>query len=108
MACLSTVSVWTQTPETQSTTTRAPSVTRRAEVTVAGGVDQVDEETWLVGAVLLLGDGLLDESQILLVHVEEHGDGCGLDGDTPVLLVLPGVGGPGLASLRGGDDAGLG
>ena len=32
-------------------------------------------ETWLVGAVLLLGDGLLDESQILLIHVEEHGDG---------------------------------
>ena len=28
-----TVSVWTQTPETQSTTTRAPSVTRRAAVT---------------------------------------------------------------------------
>merc|ERR1711884_616106 len=33
IACLRTVSVWTQTPDTQSTTTRAPSVTRRAAVT---------------------------------------------------------------------------
>lgn len=32
-ACRRTVSVWTQTPSTQSTTTRAPSVTRRAAVT---------------------------------------------------------------------------
>ena len=32
----------------------------------------------------------------------------GLDGDTPLLLVLPGVSGPGLAGLAGGDDAGLG
>ena len=32
-------------------------------------------ETWLVGAVLLLGDGLLDEGKVLLIHVEEHGDG---------------------------------
>merc|ERR1719341_1182053 len=69
------------------------------EVNVAGGIDQVDEETWLVGAVLLLGNGLLDESQILLIHVEEHGDSCGLDGDAPILLVLPSVGGPGLPSL---------
>ena len=35
------------------------------------------KETWLIGAVLLLGDGLLDEGQILLFHVEEHGDGTG-------------------------------
>ena len=34
-------------------------------------------QTWLVLAGLVLGDGLLDESQILLVHVEEHGDGSG-------------------------------
>merc|ERR1719495_299640 len=40
MACLSTVSVWTQTPETQSTTTRAPSVTRRAAVT------SLEKSTW--------------------------------------------------------------
>lgn len=33
MACLRTVSVYTQTPSTQSTTTRAPSVTLRAAVT---------------------------------------------------------------------------
>ena len=32
----------------------------------------------------------------------------GLDGDAAVLLVLPGVSGTSLASLRGGDDAGLG
>ena len=31
----------------------------------------------------------------------------GLDGDTAVLLVLPGVSGPGLAGLGGGDDTGL-
>ena len=31
----------------------------------------------------------------------------GLDGDAAVLLVLPGVGGPGLPGLGGGDDAGL-
>ena len=32
----------------------------------------------------------------------------GLDGDAPLLLVLPGVGGAGLAGLGGGDDTGLG
>ncbi|RNA09927.1 hypothetical protein BpHYR1_009619 [Brachionus plicatilis] len=33
MVCRKTVSVWTHTPEMQSTTTRAPSVTRIAAVT---------------------------------------------------------------------------
>ena len=32
----------------------------------------------------------------------------GLDGDASLLLVLPGIGGPGLASLVGGNDTGLG
>ena len=32
----------------------------------------------------------------------------GLDGDASLLLVLPGVSGPGLTSLVGGDDTGLG
>ena len=32
-ACLKTVSVWTQTPSMVSTTTKAPSVTRKAAVT---------------------------------------------------------------------------
>ena len=40
MACLNTVSVWTQTPETQSTATRAPSLTRRAAVT------SLEKSTW--------------------------------------------------------------
>ena len=59
-------------------------------------------ETWLVGAVLLLGDGLLDEGQILLIHVEERGDGldCGLDGDAAVFRPFwCHVNGPGLPSL---------
>ena len=32
----------------------------------------------------------------------------GLDGDASLLLVLPGVGGPALSGLGGGDDTGLG
>ena len=64
-------------------------------------------KTCLVGTILLLGDGLLDEGHVLLVHVEEHRDGCGLDGDASVLLVLPSVSGPGLSSLGGGDDTSL-
>merc|ERR1711936_59900 len=85
-----------------------PGQEQLGEVNVARGVNQVDEETILIFAILCLGDGLLDERQILLVHFEEHGDGCGLDGDATVLLILPGVGGPGLASFRSCDDTSLG
>ena len=70
---------------------------------MAGGVDEVDEE-----AVAVLLTLLLDEGQIGVRHLEVHGDGGGLDGDAALLLVLAGVGGPRLAGLGRGDDAGLG
>ena len=47
---------------------------------------------------------LLDELQILGVHVEEHGDGGRLDGDASLLFILSGISGSGLASLGGGND----
>lgn len=58
MACLSTVSVCTQTPDTQSTTTRAPSVTVRAAVTseeksVSRRIEHVDQESGLQRAIRL-------------------------------------------------------
>ena len=61
----------------------------RGEVNVAGGVDEVDEEALAVLLALLL-----DEGQVGVGHLEVHGDGGGLDGDAPLLLVLPGVRGP--------------
>ena len=42
-----------------------------------------------------------------LQHIEKAGL-RGLDGDASLLLVLPGVGGPALSGLGGGDDTGLG
>ena len=56
---------------------------------MAGGVDEVDEEALAVLLALLL-----DEGQVGVRHLEVHGDGGGLDGDAPLLLVLPGVRGP--------------
>ena len=38
---------------------------------MAGGIDQVDEETLDV-----LLTGLFDEHQVLVVHLEVHGDGA--------------------------------
>ena len=38
----------------------------------------------------------------------QSGHLLGLDGDASLLLFLPGIGGPGLSSLVGGDDTGLG
>jgi hypothetical protein len=72
------------------------------EINVAGRVDQVDQE---VAAVGLLADDVLE---ILVVgQVPVQGDGGRLDCDASLLLVLAGVGGPRIASLRGGDNAGL-
>merc|ERR1712119_47538 len=78
------------------------------EVNVAGGVDQIDQETSLKGAIGLLSTLLFNELKILGVHVEEHRDGSRLDGDTSLLFILPGVSGSGLASLGGGNDTSLG
>merc|ERR1719429_566336 len=78
------------------------------EVNVTRRVDQVDEEAKLVRAVSLLGLLLLAEVKILLQHLEVHGDGSGLDGDTSLLLILPGVSGSRLSCLGGGDDTSLG
>ena len=72
------------------------------EVNVTRRVDQVNQES---SGVFLL---LLDKSKILIVHLEVHGDGGRLDGNTSLLLVLPGVGGTSLTSLGGGNNTGLG
>jgi hypothetical protein len=69
------------------------------EVDVTGGVDQVDQE--LVALSLLL-----DVLDVLGVELGVQGDGSGLDGDTPVLLVLTSVGESGLSSLGSRDDTG--
>merc|ERR1719174_2113500 len=45
------------------------------EVNVAGGIDQVDQESELVSAISLLGLLLLAEIKVLLLDVEVHGDG---------------------------------
>ena len=41
---------------------------------MTGGVDQVDKETELVGAISLLGLLLLAEVEVLLQNLEVHGD----------------------------------
>jgi hypothetical protein len=69
------------------------------EVDVTGGVDQVDQE--LVTLRLLL-----DVLDVLGIELGVQGDGSGLDGDTPVLLVLTSVCESGLSSLGGRDNTG--
>jgi len=72
----------------------------RREVNVTGRVDQVDQE---LGTIDLLGDFL----QVLLIgELGVKGDGSGLDGDTPILLVRTGIHETSLTSLSGRDNTG--
>lgn len=51
---------------------------------------------------------LVDSGNVLLVELEVHGDGGGLDGDTTVDLILPGVHVSGISSPCRCDDTSLG
>ena len=51
---------------------------------------------------------LLDRAYVLLVDLEVHRDGSGLDRDTTLLLVFSCVGEAHVTGLGGGDDTGLG
>lgn len=68
---------------------------------MTGGVDQVDQELVTVSL-------LLDVRNVLLVHLEVHGDGGGLDSDTSLLLVVSGVGESHVTGLGTSDNTGLG
>ena len=48
----------------------------------------------------------IESARMVMVYTGRHLRG--LDGDTSLLLVLPGVSGPGLSGLGGGDDTSLG
>lgn len=63
------------------------------EVDVTGRVDEVDQE------VVSLAQVLVQAQQSLVAHLIEQRDTSGLDGDATVLLVLPRVRQPGIASL---------
>eukprot|EP00951_Prasinocladus_malaysianus_P046687 scaffold647869_cov43-Prasinocladus_malaysianus.AAC.1 len=65
----------------------------RREVNVTGRIDQVDE-------VVVALPGTLEVAQLVLGHLIVQRNTSGLDGDTAVLLVLPGVCQAGIASLR--------
>jgi len=69
----------------------------RGEIDVAGGIDQVDQESVAVG--LLLDEGHVDVAQLV-----EHGDGGRLDGNASFLFVLSGVSESGLTGLAASDD----
>ena len=51
---------------------------------------------------------LLDGADVLLVDLEVHRDGSGLDGDTTLLLVVSSVHETHISSLCVGNDTGLG
>src|SRR5271170_1726386 len=95
-ACRRTVSVWTQTPSTQSTTTRAPSVTRRAAVT------SEEKSTWpgesikliknlrlamLNKTVLISISYLKDIFDFIVTQLSVKRYGGGFDGDTTILII---------------------
>ena len=50
---------------------------------------------------------LLDRAYVLLVDLEVHRDGSGLDRDTTLLLVVSGIRETHVTGLVGGDNAGL-
>merc|ERR1719220_1284354 len=66
----------------------------RGEINVAGGVDQIDQETF--GVFL---QGLFDKRQILVLHLEVHGNSGGFDGNTSFLFVFSCVSSSGFASF---------
>jgi hypothetical protein len=72
----------------------------RREIDVTGGVNQVDQEFVTVG--LLVGDVL----GVLGRELSVQRDSGRLDGDAPVLLVLPSIGESSLSSLGSRDDTG--
>ena len=116
-----TVSVWTQTPSIQSTTTKAPSVTRNAAVT------SDEKSTWPGESIKLIKNSfpggnisndqpfrvdtfrlLLDGLDVFRVfHLEVHRDGGGLDRDTALLLVSTRIRESRLTSPSTGNDTGL-
>jgi hypothetical protein len=65
----------------------------RGEINMSGGIDQVDQE-WL--SLSFAG-----------LHLVEHRDSSGLDGNATFLLILTGVSEASLSSLLGRDNSGL-
>lgn len=67
------------------------------EINVTGRVNQVYQKVVAFGL-------LFDVLDVFLRQLSVQGNGSGLDGDTPILLVLPSVGEALLTSLSGGND----
>ena len=57
---------------------------------------------------LLTVGGLLDGLDILVLQLEVHGDGGGLDGDTTIDFVLSRIREPHVSRLCAGDDTSFG
>lgn len=69
----------------------------RGEIDVTGGVNQIDQKVVAFGL-------LCDILDVILGQLSVQGNGSGLDGDTPVLLVLTSIGETLLTSLGGRND----
>lgn len=67
------------------------------EIDVTGRVNQVDQEVVAFGL-------LCDVLDVILGQLSVQGNGSGLDGDTPILFILPSVGEALLTSLGGRND----